>query len=311
MSYQAMTPDPQTVQHWLELIQAGQQQGAVQLPEGQSPRLAPLGGIRAVVFDVYGTLFSSGVGDISLATQDNRDSALRATLSAHQVELSQAADSVRLDQILHHRIATHQARRREAGIEYPEVEIRAVWQDFLDTLTAEGLSRAAFDGNISTLVIDYERRVNPTQPMPQLAAVLQTIRASGQVMSIISNAQFYTPLLFQSYLNRDLASLGFCNACNVWSYRELEGKPSTQLYLKAAAQLQTHHGIAPHEVLYVGNDLRNDIWPAQKIGFRTALFAGDRLSLRRREDDPNCRNVTADIELTELSQLLNCIGIDA
>ena len=37
--------------------------------------------IRAVVFDIYGTLFSSGVGDISLAAESDRDSAMRATFA--------------------------------------------------------------------------------------------------------------------------------------------------------------------------------------------------------------------------------------
>ena len=300
--------DSATQQHWLQLIQAGRQTEAVQAPEGQVARLSQLSGIRAVVFDVYGTLFSSGVGDISLATEANRDAALRATLRDNQIELTAAA-TIRFDQILHDIIAQHQAARRQQGITYPEVEIRSVWQDLLHTLLQDGLITTAFAGEISTLVIDYERRVNPTQAMPQLADVLSTLQASGQVMSIISNAQFYTPLLFESYLQADIQQLGFCPDCNVWSYKELEGKPSTQLYINAAEKLKSQHGIAPKEVLYVGNDIRNDIWPAQQIGFKTALFAGDHLSLRLRKDDPNCCEVTADIEITELQQILKCISL--
>ena len=301
--------DSATQQHWLQLIQAGHQTEAVQAPEGQVARLSQLSGIRAVVFDVYGTLFSSGVGDISLATEANRDAALRATLRDNQIELTAATEAIRLDQILHDIIAEHQAARRQQGIAYPEVEIRSVWQDLLNTLLKDGLIATAFVGEISTLVIDYERRVNPTQAMPQLADVLATLQSSGMVMSIISNAQFYTPLLFESYLQADIQQLGFCPDCNVWSYKALEGKPSTQLYINAAEKLKSQHGIVPTEVLYVGNDIRNDIWPAQKIGFKTALFAGDQLSLRLRKDDPNCCEVTADIEITELQQILKCIGL--
>jgi len=305
-----MSPiDSNTQQLWLQLIQAGQQTKAVQIPSGQVARLAPLNGIRAVVFDVYGTLFSSGVGDISLATEANRDGALRDTLRDNQIELTATATGLRIDQILHSIVAHHQDERRIQQIEYPEVEIRKVWQDLLLALHQRKLITRQFTGHISTLVIDYERRVNPTQAMPQLAAVLARLKTSGQVMSIISNAQFYTPLLFESYLNSTIQQLGFCPDCNVWSYQELEGKPSTQLYLRAAKKLKSQHNIAPHEVLYVGNDVRNDIWPAQKIGFKTALFAGDQLSLRRRSDDPNCCQVRADIEITELQQLLQCIGL--
>ena len=117
--------------------------------------------------------------------------------------------------------------------------------------------------------------------------MLQFIQERGLTMSIISNAQFYTELLFEAWADRSVASLNFSPACNVWSYQELIAKPSTQLYSIAANRLFQQHAIHPAEVLYVGNDMRNDIWPAQKIGFKTALFAGDERSLRRRENDPD------------------------
>jgi putative hydrolase of the HAD superfamily len=56
-------------------------------------------------------------------------------------------------------------------------------------------------------------------------------------------------------------------------------------------------------VLYVGNDLLNDVLPASKIGFRTALFAGDRRSLRWRENDSRTSGVTPDVVITRLADL--------
>ena len=66
--------------------------------------------------------------------------------------------------------------------------------------------------------------------------------------------------------------------------------------------------IAPEEALYVGNDMLNDILPACKLGFHTALFAGDARSLRRRDGDGQLEAVAPDLVLTELGQLLHCIG---
>ena len=43
------------------------------------------------------------------------------------------------------------------------------------------------------------------------------------------------------------------------------------------------NGVAPGEVLYVGNDMLNDVYAAGQVGFRTALFAGDQRSLRMRQ----------------------------
>jgi hypothetical protein len=36
----------------------------------------------------------------------------------------------------------------------------------------------------------------------------------------------------------------------------------------------------------------------------TALFAGDRRSLRLRKDDPSCRLLTPDLVITDLGQLI-------
>ena len=291
--------------YWLSLITDRRQQGPVQLPDDAKERFPELDGIRAVVFDVYGTLFSSGVGDISLATEDNRDAAIRAVLENNGLRLAESAAPLRLDKALHAVIHRHQDKRRKEGIEYPEVDIRSVWADLIEEFTANGHIEAQADTDIDTVVIDYETRVNAIQPMPGLAEILAELHRRGLVLSIISNAQFYTPLLFEAFLGKTPAELGFCPDCNVWSYAELEGKPSQRLYQLAAERLRQHHDLRPEQCLYVGNDMRNDIWPAQALGFRTALFAGDRLSLRRRKDHSACANLHADAEITELRQILN------
>jgi len=53
--------------------------------------------------------------------------------------------------------------------------------------------------------------------------------------------------------------------------------------------------------------MRNDILPAKKIGFNTALFAGDARSLRMREDDPECIRTSPDLVITDLIQLLEYV----
>ena len=293
--------------HWIELIETRRQTHAVRVADDAQPRLQPLSDIRAVVFDVYGTLFSSGVGDISLATESNRDAELKATLQDNGITLSAAAQDMRLDQRLHSVIHRQQAQRRAQGIVHPEVDIRKVWAALIDALLAEHIVQFAVPPNIATLAIDYESRVNPTQPMPDLARELSQLHKRGLILSIISNAQFYTPLLFDAFLLKDMGAWGFCPDCSVWSYAELEGKPSPHLYQIAAQRLWQHYQLKPQQVLYVGNDMRNDICPAQSVGFKTALFAGDRLSLRRRAQDPECAAARADLEITELAQIGGCV----
>ena len=291
----------------LEQIRQRRQTGPVQAPQDARPQLTLLKGIRAVVFDIYGTLFSSGVGDISLATEEDRNDALQQTLLENRIQLTDTGRAARLDHRLHEHIRQHQSARKEDGIEYPEVEIRDVWRDFIVELKKNGWTQDASHADSSALAIDYETRVNPTQPMPGLEEALAALRGRGLVMSIVSNAQFYTTLLFDAFLGQSLETLGLCQDCAVWSYRLLEANPSAELYRQSAARLYKQYNILPKEVLYVGNDMRNDIWPAQETGYKTALFAGDRLSLRRRQEDPRCCNVQPDLEITGLQQLTDCV----
>ena len=49
--------------------------------------------------------------------------------------------------------------------------------------------------------------------------------------------------------------------------------------------------------------MQHDILPAYRIGFQTALFAGDASSLRLHHDDLQCRKITPDVIVTDLMQL--------
>lgn len=257
-------------------------------PTDASPRLEPLPGLRAVLFDVYGTLVISASGDIGLAGEQDADSAFAGALAAAGIRAETENGPSRLEQA----IRAFHAQRRAAGVEFPEVDIIEMWGEVLST--REDLAR---------LAVEYECRVNPVWPMPGLSQVLSDLRRRELILGIVSNAQFYTPLMIEGFLGTNLASLGFDAECCAWSYRLLEAKPSTRIYEEALTGLERLHGIAPSEVLYVGNDVRNDIWPASLTGCRTALFAGDARSLRLREDDPRCANLVPDRVVTDLRQI--------
>lgn len=65
--------------------------------------------------------------------------------------------------------------------------------------------------------------------------------------------------------------------------------------------------ITPRQTLYVGNDMLNDILPAAQVGFRTALFAADKRSLRLRKDDPRVSQTVPDIVVTNLEEVADCV----
>ncbi len=193
-------------------------------PTGVAPRGESLSGIHAVVFDVYGTLIASGVGDISLAQAHPRDTAIRTAIEESGFNLEPEAAS--LGDLFHRAIRDLQDKRRNDGIEFPEVEIREVW----DRLIGDLCGREILDGEVThsrieEVAVRFEMTVNPVWPMPDLQQVLGQITARGLPLGIVSNAQFFTPLLFEALCGKDIESLGFDPACCVWSYLKREAKP--------------------------------------------------------------------------------------
>jgi putative hydrolase of the HAD superfamily len=266
-------------------------------PTGAPTRLPRLPPIRAVLFDIYGTLMISASGDIGLAGDGNEASAFAQALAAADIS---GADKASIEQgatLLKSMIREQHQARIASGTEYPEIDILVIWQNLI-----KQLNLVADISQLKRLAVEYECRVNPVWPMPGLADLLEELRSTDLALGIVSNAQFYTPLLFPALLGRDLSELGFAAKRCIWSYRLLEAKPSTRLYAAALAPLAAA-GIEAKEVLYIGNDQRNDIWPAAQLGCRTALFAGDKRSLRWREEDPRCQHVFADAVITELAQI--------
>ncbi len=294
--------------HSSELIQRirGLSRPLAPLPASCAERLRPLPNIRAVFFDVYGTLFISGSGDIGVAVAQGDASVLAEALADAGIEGDAGARGM---EFFFERIEAAHAKRRVEGIGFPEVDIRAIWREVLDRLRDEGHIRcAASEDQIDSLAVAYECRVNPVWPMPDAAATLRALRERGIALGIVSNAQFFTPLLFEALLDGSLEEHGFAPDLCIYSFEMLEAKPSAALHEKAATALWARHGLAPQHALYLGNDMLNDILPASRAGFNTALFAGDRRSLRLRKDDARCADVQPTVTLTRLAQLPDLIA---
>jgi putative hydrolase of the HAD superfamily len=272
-------------------------------PTGYATRMTALTDIRAVIFDIYGTLLVSGTGDVGPASGEENELALRAALSAAGLPVEQIDRNTRSGRILIEAIRRAQAVRREQGIEFPEVDIIAVWRQVLVELGKHGLRTQADAAQVRRLAIEYECRVNPVWPMPGLRTMLASLRATGRHLGIVSNAQFYTPLMFRALLDAGPGDLGFDPRLCAWSWKALQGKPSRGLFQQVLTALAMRYDVAPEQTLYVGNDMLKDIWPAAGLGCKTALFAGDRRSLRLRQDDERCQGLQPDLVIDHLSQL--------
>ncbi len=243
-----------------------------ELPRGPFPKV--------VLFDIYGTLFVSGSGDISVEKarqqhgKDDRNGGNRQNLQSRFLQKVE-----------------EKHRQMRSITQCPEVRVEEIWAELFGFEEHDALRFA----------VAYECAVNPVYPMPGLLQVLDSLRKKSISMGIVSNAQVFTPLLFDALLGRSLESLGFTDTLCVYSYIARVSKPCTDLFEKVRGALPS--GAGPADVLYIGNDMLNDITPAAQVGFRTALFAGDSRSLRVREGDPRCSGVNPDWIINSLADI--------
>ncbi|RKX73189.1 MAG: hypothetical protein DRP87_19340, partial [Spirochaetes bacterium] len=286
------------------------------VPTGISPKLMPLKGIRFLFFDVYGTLFISCSGDIGKVEHSSQDSHfIDAFKSAGLRVIREDTGSIAKKLLTEKIKESHQASRKR-GILYPEVDILKIWNRVLTSLiTLKAVETQRIDrGLLKKISVEYETRSNPVWPMRGLTQLIGLIKREGLRAGIISNAQFYTPLLFPSFLFSNPYEIGFDPELFILSYQIGEAKPSLTLFLRALEKLYRRYPfsekpVKAEELLYIGNDMLNDILPAKQIGFRTALFAGDLRSLRMRKEIEECNNLEPDIIITDLKQLEDIVFV--
>jgi len=205
---------------------------------------------RALILDVYGTLLSSGAGEVGTAVDKGGGSS--ALLAEVLREFGVETDAGAFEERLVREIRGDHEISRGAGIPWPEVDGAAI----LARMTGKSLPEARLLGAAR------EAALNPASPMPGAAELLAKARKAGLVLGIVSNAQYYTVPVLEAAFGRSLADLGFSTELCVWSWRLGRAKPDPELF-RVLARALGERGIRPEDAVYAGNDLANDIAPAR------------------------------------------------
>jgi len=282
-----------------------------------------LSGIRAVLWDVYGTLFGVGSGDLaaSFNDEDGLTSAAAATVAEFHLAASleqlypalPPAQALR-DWYLQLIAASHSASEAR-GVTYPEVLIERIWQSILQQCCEAGYELAYAEPILHTAyrcAYFFDSSLQKTYLNTHAASCLRALVDNSVTQGIISNAQFYTPLHLRRLLRRawDRQDLQledvFAVELTFYSYVLGLSKPNPESFARAQAALRSQ-GIGPQETLYVGNDMLNDIFGAREVGWGTILYAGDERQTQLHRDDPRCRNLEPDAIVNDLGQIAELI----
>jgi putative hydrolase of the HAD superfamily len=286
-------------------------------PTGVAPRLSKLHGVKALIFDIYGTLLISASGDIDQSTilSDSLKMALKE--SGYNLLKKGAKQDERIFTDLLIKfvdlIKSHQEQSRLKGNPFPEIDIRKVWEDLLEHAEDEKIIRITQNADPVKLTFVFELLSNRVWPMPQMHEVIKHFHDKGCPLGIVSNAQFYTPVMMNYFLSgnvRITETIEYFNpALTVFSYRLLKAKPDTTIFDPVLDVLKNEFDICPEESVFIGNDMYKDVFPAHQSGMKTIFFAGDQRSLRLREDQEAVQGLRPDAVITHLDQLKQIIEL--
>ncbi|MFO7939896.1 MAG: HAD hydrolase-like protein [Bacteroidales bacterium] len=275
-------------------------------PTNLQPKLEKKAPIKAVLFDIYGTLLISASGDID---RDKLSSnALQRALKAGGVSLIKNTSGNEEKKLLSQLVTIVHKHKKASRHPYPEVDIQEVWRELLATAKLKGwVEYLQQEPDIPSLAFVFELYSNAVYPMPGALEMISWLNDKEIPVGIVSNAQFYTPLIMNYLLWEQFDGQeqikGFDPDLSSYSYKLQRSKPDTYLFYHLKKQLAEKYDILPDETLFVGNDMLKDVYTGLKSGVQTALFAGDARSLRLRTDDKRVHGLQPDYIITHLNQL--------
>lgn len=212
--------------------------------------------LRAIIFDLYGTLLEVGPPppDADARWQSLCRDMLHLEPPFSRLNFSIAASKV---------IARHHEAARARGISWPEVHWPSVATEVVPKL-AQLPPR-----DQEEFLFRHIQTGHTTRITTETASTLRWLKERPCLLGIASNAQAYTLREFQEALvthglGMDLFERDLC----FWSFEHGFSKPDPHVFQILTARLATR-GIHPAEVLLVGDRLDNDIEPAKVHGWQT------------------------------------------
>lgn len=294
------------IKGWLDKLQELQP-----IPTDFCPNLKTTSPPKAVIFDIYGTLIISSSGDIDQASMSVQSMKEAMDAGGFEKDLKDSVYSFLLEQ-LPLKIKSNHSELRAKGHPFPDVDIFKVWNEMFEEAEKSELLKRKGTESLADVIFIFELLSNRVFPMPGMKEILLALKEKNIPLGIVSNAQFYTPIIMNYFLSGEFSTKQeidfFDPDLSVYSYKELRAKPDVKLFNKINSTLANKYNLEPSDAVFVGNDMLKDVYTATNSGLRTALFSGDKRSLRLREDDQRVKGIFPDFFINDLMQLLEITG---
>jgi hypothetical protein len=293
-------------------------------PQAERPKAKPhlkrLPRVRAVLWNVYGSLLTISHGDLLFEhpTPFVMSTALEKTIQEFKMWGSMTRKPGQPSEYLAHLYDLLLAEHRlgAGGERRPEVASDRLWEALIKKLFQKDYK---FDAGFYGSLNEFSRKVayffhaslQGTAAADGAAAALGHVAGVGLAQGVLADGQCFTLLQLQRGLvaqDADARVDALIDPGLRFLSYELRGrKPSERLFRQALAALN-ERGVAPGEVLHVGSRMQQDVAPARRLGLRTALYAGDAASLQATPEQLKDRAARPDVLLTDLSQIAEVVG---
>jgi FMN phosphatase YigB (HAD superfamily) len=291
-------------------------------PRKARPHLKRLPGVRVVTFAAYGTLLSISGGELYFVHPQPfiMEAALEKTIHEFKMWQSMSRKPGKPSEYMariYRDILDDMCMTCSSGSErHPEIRSDELWDRIVKRLIKnEYKYDEAFYGSVHELcekiAYFFHSSLQGIGPEPGAMPALRTLKERGILLGLVTDAQCFTPVHLLRALRQQgkLATLSelFEPELEAMSFQVGARKPSERLFRAVVAAL-AQRDIAPNQALHVGSSLPGDVMPARRLGFHTALFAGDKSSLVASNEQLNEKASRPDVMITELGQLAEVVG---
>ena len=287
------------------------------------PSRKPLDGIRAVTWNLYGTLLRITDGELLFRHPQSIRMEVAIEKTIHEFNMwnsmtrrpGKPADLLLPKYLNALDDARLTAKNRKGDI--AEIDAAAIWKRMLELLDKkEYRYDESLYGDLDELsqkvAYFFHSSLQGTEAAPGALATLIAVSNSGIRQAALADAQCFT--LVQ--LIRALRSQGIVpeietmlpESLNTLSYEWGIRKPSISLYAQAVLRFQ-EIGIEANQILHLGTRMQDDLAVAKSLGMRTALYAADSTSLEATGADLKHPETRPDRLITELTQLRDILQI--
>ena len=290
-------------------------------PPKATPAVQPLPDIRAVTWSVYGTLLTIADGQLFQQLPEGKREQIRMQIALEKTiqefnmwnSMTRKAGAPWEYMLEKYNDAVDQLKMVSSGKkgDFVEVNSAQIWRKILGLLEQKDYAYdesryGDFDELSEKVAYFFHMSLQGTAAAPHAAAALQAVLDAGCEQGLLADAQPFTLTQMLRALEQQaklppLTGL-FLSGGLVFSFQERVRKPSPSLYQKALKQF-AQHGITAGQILHVGSRLADDLAVAKRLGFRTALYAGDQLSLHATKEEVRDPQMKPDRLLTDLAQI--------